>query len=93
MTVIAKWRRGYLEPIFLVTNFELPGEACYWYKKRFQIETFFSDEKSRGFHRDKSHLFETERLGVLMIDACLAYLWIVYLDFVAIKQNWVRIIY
>ena len=35
VTVIAWWQRSYLEPIFLVTNFELAGEACYWYKKRF----------------------------------------------------------
>ena len=93
VTVIAWWQWGYLEPTFLVTNFYLPDEACYWYKKRFQIETFFSDEKSRGFHLDKSHLPEPERLRFLMIAACLAYLWIVYLGFVAIKQDWVSIIH
>lgn len=90
---IARWQRGYLEPIFLVTNFELADEACYWYKKRFQIETFFSDQKSRGFHLHKSHLSSPERLRTLMIAACLAYLWMVHLGLVAKQQDWVRIIH
>jgi hypothetical protein len=93
VNVIAWWGRGYLEPIFLVTNFDLPDEACYWYKKRFSIETFFSDEKSRGFHLHKSHLSDPERLGVLMIAACLAYLWIVYLGLTALRDDWVKVIH
>jgi hypothetical protein len=93
VTVIAWWERGYLEPIFLVTNFELSGEACYYYQKRFQIETFFSDEKSRGFHLHKSHLSDPERLGTLMIAACLAYLWMVYLGLEALRHDWVRLIH
>ena len=93
LTVIAWWERGYVEPIFLVTNFELCGEACYWYQKRFQIETFFSDEKSRGFHLHKSHLSDPERLSTLMIAACLAYMWIVYLGLVALRHDWVRVIH
>ena len=35
---IAWWRKGYLEPIYLVSNLELVEEACYWYAKRFRIE-------------------------------------------------------
>lgn len=93
VTVIAWWERGYLEPIFLVTNFELSDEACYCYQKRFQIETFFSDEKSRGFYLHKSHLSVPERLCTLMIAACLAYLWMVYLGLVALRHDWVRLIH
>jgi hypothetical protein len=62
VNVIAWWEQGYLDPIYLVTNFDLPGEACYWYKKRFQIETFFSDEKSCGFNIQRSHLFDPEHI-------------------------------
>ena len=91
--VIARWGRDYVDPIFLVTNFDLPDEAVYWYKKRFQIETFFSDEKSRGFYLHKSHLSDPKRLGVLMIAAGLAYLWIIYLGLVAIRKDWVKIIH
>lgn len=91
--VIARWERGFAHPIYLVTNFELPDEAVYWYKKRFQIETFFSDEKSRGFFLNKSHLSDPNRLSNLMIAACLAYLWIVYLGCIAVRDDWVKIIH
>jgi len=84
---IAWWRKGCKEPIFLVTNFELTEEACYWYQKRFKIETFFSDQKSRGFHLHKSHLSNPARLARLMLAACLAYLWIVYLGVWSIQQK------
>ena len=87
VTVIARWERGFAHPIYLVTNFELPDEALYWYKKRFQIETFFSDEKSRGFFLHKSHLSDPKRLSNLMIAACLAYLWIVYLGSIAVRDR------
>jgi hypothetical protein len=91
--VIARWERGFTHPIYLVTNFELPDEAVYYYKKRFQIETFFSDEKSRGFFLNKSHLSDPRRLSNLMIAACLAYLWIVYLGCVAVRDDWVKVIH
>jgi len=93
VSVIARWGLGYTDPIYLVTNFELADEAIYWYKKRFQIETFFSDEKSRGFDLDKSHLSDPERLATLMIAACLAYLWIIYLGLVAVRKNWIKVIH
>ena len=93
VSVIARWGLGYADPIYLVTNFELADEAIYWYKKRFQIETFFSDEKSRGFDLDKSHLSDPERLAILMIAACLAYLWIIYLGLVAVRKNWIKVIH
>jgi hypothetical protein len=54
--VIAWWEAGCEEPIYLVTNMESIAEACRWYAKRFRIETFFSDQKSRGFNLDKSHI-------------------------------------
>lgn len=91
--VVAWWRRQDKEPIYLVTNMELAAEACFWYRKRFNIETFFSDQKSRGFHLHQSHLTEPERLTRLLIAACLAYLWIIYLGAIAHRDNWVAIIH
>jgi len=93
VTAIGWWKKGFKEPIYLVTNFELVEEACYWYTKRFQIETFFSDQKSRGFNLHKSHLSDPDRLTRLMMAACLAYLWIVYLGITAHQENWVGIIH
>lgn len=91
--VIAWWQSGYKEPIFLVTNLDVKEEACYWYKKRFRIETFFSDEKSRGFHIQKSRLSDPKRLSRLLIAASLAYIWIVYLGAIAKKDNLVQYIH
>ncbi len=89
VTVIAWWDRSFHEPIFLVTTMELVEEACWWYRKRFTIETFFSDQKSRGFHVHKSHLSDPMRLMRLLIAACLAYLWVIYLGTVAKTEGWV----
>lgn len=35
VSVIAKWERGVVHPVYLVTNIELPDQAIHWYKKRF----------------------------------------------------------
>jgi hypothetical protein len=91
--VVAWWAKGEAHPIFLVTNLELAQEACWWYKKRFRIETFFSDQKSRGFHLHQSHLENPDRLANLMIAACLAYLWIVYLGRYAQQTGWDKVIH
>jgi hypothetical protein len=47
----------------------------------------------RGFYLDKSHLSDTQRLCTLMIAACLAYLWIIYLGLVALREDWIKIIH
>ena len=91
--VIVWWHPDYKEPLYLVSNFELADEALYWYRFRFRIETFFSDQKSRGFHLDKSHISDPQRLARLMIAACLAYVWIIFLGLLAHSQNWVAIIH
>lgn len=91
--VIAWWARDQIEPIYLVTNLELVAEACWWYRKRFRIETFFSDQKSRGFHLHKSHLRDPARVGRLLLAACLAYLWMVYLGVLAKRDEWMRAIH
>jgi hypothetical protein len=39
------------------------------------IETFFSDQKTRGFQLHKSHHSAPARLARLLIAACPAYLW------------------
>lgn len=90
---IGWWRRDCKEPVFLVTNLDTPDEACHWYAKRFRIETFFSDQKSRGFHLHKSHLSDPARIAHLMLAACLAYLWIVYLGALAIQTGLHRVIH
>lgn len=84
---IAWWRKTHNEPLYLVSNMDLLEEACHWYQKRFKIETFFSDQKSRGFNLHKSHLSSPARVGKLMIAACLAYLWVVHIGLWSFGQN------
>ena len=64
-------------------------EACRVYAKRFWIETFFADQKSRGFHIHQSHLSDPTRLARLLMAACLAYLWIIYLGALCEHDGWV----
>jgi hypothetical protein len=46
-------------------------EAFNWYRKRFRIETLFSDLKGRGFNLQKSGLRAPERVSRLIIAAIL----------------------
>jgi hypothetical protein len=91
--VIAWWDAVHEEPIYLVTNMDLAEEACHWYQKRAHIETFFSDQKSRGFHLQKSHISDPARLARLLIAACLAYIWMIYLGVIAKRNRWVSVIH
>jgi Transposase DDE domain len=91
--VLSCWAKGYHEPLYMVSNMDAAEEACRYYQKRFRIETFFSDQKSRGFHLHKSHISDPQRLARLLIAACLAYIWIVYLGSVCAREGWVSIIH
>ena len=91
--VLCCWAKGYQEPLYLVSNLATAEEACRYYQKRFRIETFFSDQKSRGFHIQQSHIADPQRLSRLLIAACLAYIWIVYLGSLCEKDGWQEIIH
>ena len=87
------WRKDCKEPIHLVSNVELAKDACGYYRKRFKIETFFSDQKSRGFHIQKRHLSDPKRLSRLLIACCLSYLWIIYLGAYAMEHGLNRVVH
>ena len=91
--VLCCWAKGYQEPLYLVSNLATAEEACHYYQKRFRIETFFSDQKSRGFHIQQSHISDPQRLSRLLIAACLAYIWIVYLGALGEADGWQGIIH
>ncbi|HKZ70315.1 MAG TPA: transposase, partial [Anaerolineales bacterium] len=93
VTVIAWWGARYKEPIYLVSNMTSVQRACDWYRKRMHIETFFSDQKSRGFQLDRSHLSEPDRVKRIMLAACLAYVWVIYLGTVALQNDWLPVIH
>ena len=83
VTAVAWWYEDQDEPIFLVTNFISMSKACDYYAMRFTIETFFSDQKSRGFNIHKSHLSCPQRLSRLLYASCLAYLWIIFFGYLS----------
>jgi len=91
--VLCCWAKDEAEPLYLVSNLSLAEEAIKYYKKRFRIETFFSDQKSRGFNIQKSHLEDCQRLSRLLIASCLAYIWIVYLGSLCKTDGWQSIIH
>lgn len=79
ITAVAWWDKAYDEPIYLMASLDDSREICRYYKKRFKIETLFSDQKSRGFQIHKSHIAKPERISRLLMAACLAYIWMIYL--------------
>ena len=93
LMLLCCWAKGYQDPLYLLTNMGVADEACRLYAKRFCIETFFSDQKSRGFHLHKSHLSDPVRLTRLLMAACLAYIWIIYLGALCEQDGWVSIIH
>lgn len=80
----------YEAPIYLVTSLALAEEAIYYYRFRFRIETLFSDQKSRGFHVQRSHLCDPARLSRLLMATALGYVWMIYLGAHALKEGWYR---
>ena len=91
--VLCCWAKEYQEPLYLVSNLATAEEACRLYQKRFRLETFFSDQKSRGLHIHKSHISDPQRLSWLLIAACLAYIWIVYLGALCEKEGWRELVH
>jgi hypothetical protein len=90
ISILAIWEAAYDEPIYLVTNMLDLGAALAAYRKRAHIETFFSDQKSRGFHLHKSHMSDPKRLMRLLIASCLAYIWLVYLGVCVLRDGWLQ---
>jgi hypothetical protein len=64
---------------FFVTNLTDRQEAKKWYRKRFTIETLFSNVKGRGFNPDKTRLWQPERVNRLIFATAIAYIFTVFL--------------
>lgn len=76
---VAWWEDPYKKPIYLISSLTEIDPICRAYGKRFKLETLFSDQKSRGFHIEKSHLSDPKRVSRLLLAAALAYIWMIYL--------------
>jgi len=75
------------EPLYLVTNLDSGIEIQSFYKKRFKIEPFFRDQKSKGFHIQRSGLGCPKRLSKLLIATCLAYVISIMAGVKALKSK------
>ncbi len=91
--ILCCWAKDEADPLYLVSNLSFAEEAIKYYQKRFRIETFFSDQKSRGFNIQKSHIEDPQRMSRLLIASCLAYIWIVYLGSLCKTDGWQSIIH
>jgi len=90
---VVYWGRKYEDPIYLVTNMPTGEEAFHYYRKRFRIETLFSDLKGRGFNLNKSGLIHPERVSRLLIAVSLAYIWLIYLGEQVKERGWLPLIH
>jgi DDE family transposase len=59
------WAKGEQEPLYVVSHLATAEAAWRWYEKRCRIETFFADQKSRGFPMHTSHMADVQRLSRL----------------------------
>lgn len=77
--IVAYWRPGEEQPLFLATNQPEPTAALRLYRRRMWIEEMFGDMKGHGFDLEASCLRHADRLSRLTLAVCILYLWLVAL--------------
>jgi hypothetical protein len=92
VNLVGWWGSAYEHPIYLLSNLADKYQTCRYYRRRYRIETFFSDQKSRGFHIHKSHLSEPARVSRLFLAACFAYLWMILQGLHVVAHHYVGLI-
>lgn len=90
---MAVWEEAHESGLYQVTTMDDLKAAPALYRKRAQIETFFSDPTNRGFEMERSHLSDPERVSRLLGASCRAYMWVVYLGVCAMGREWQRRLY
>ena len=79
INILVVWNASDERHWFFVTSFDDYKTAPKWYRKRFTIETLFSDLKGRGFNLDETRLWKPERVSRLIFVAAIAYVFTVFL--------------
>ena len=87
LNILAVWNKKEKEHWFFVTNFTDLKETKKWYRKRFSIETLFSDVKGRGFNLDKTRIWKPERVNRLIFAVAIAYIFTIFLGVDLIIQG------
>lgn len=88
--IMVVWRKAQERHEFFVTNCATFVQAQGYYRLRYTTETLFADFKGRGFHLTHSRLWKPERLNRLLVVACWAYYFMVFLGVEAIFSNLFR---
>lgn len=78
--------KKYQHPLYLLTNLEYAPLAESFYRRRYRIETFFGDIKSRGFNIHRTKINNATTLFNLLIVACLAFFLAILFEFDARKS-------
>lgn len=73
--------KKYKDPLYLLTNLEYAPLVERLYRKRYCIETFFGDIKSRGFNIHRTKINNATTLFNLLIVACLAFIIAILFEF------------
>ena len=82
--------KKYKEALYLLSNMDFAQQISGYYKKRFTIETLFSDQKTKGFQLHRSKISDPLRLAKLLIAACLAYIFLLLIALQGQRSNLVR---
>ena len=73
--------KKYQNPLYLLTNLEYAPLVESFYRRRYRIETFFGDIKSRGFNIHRTKINDPETLFNLLLVACLAFFIAILFEF------------
>ncbi len=87
INILAVWHETEARYWFFVTSFDDYKTAQRWYRKRFTIETLFSDIKGRGFNLDETRLWKPERVSRLILAAAIAYVFTIVLGVEALLSG------
>jgi len=77
----------YKRPLYLLSNLDDARDIAKSYKKRYIIETFFADMKSRGFNIMSTKVDNPNLLSHLLIVCGLAYIFCLLIGSKEVKQS------
>jgi hypothetical protein len=84
---------GYKEPIYLITSLKDAQDAIALYFKRFRIESFFTDQKSRGKRIGKEPFGRPRAVKPAVDRLCLRLLVADHLGTYARQNDWDKVVY
>lgn len=87
VTLVTVWDHDEAEPWLLITNKPAAARVRELYAERFWIEEMFSDHKSRGLNLEATRLTAPDRLERLLVAVVLAYLWLMEVGALVVRQD------